>query len=128
MAARFDQRVMICCKFLHFSPAIGFSRQLLACSTAFVSVSDQGSNEWNEVNFHRNRSLASVFELANNRETKYGMSIHWTSYVDVDDEATSMSAGRFQSRRNRRGHVIRNPGKKLHKRYLLNYSRRKLKR
>lgn len=76
MAAHFDQRVMICCKFLHFSPAIGFSRQLLACSVAFVSVNDQGSSEWNEVNFHRSRSRVTVFELANNREMKYGMLIH----------------------------------------------------
>lgn len=76
MAARFDQRVMICCKFLHFSPAIGFSRQLLAYSAALASVSALGSSEWNEVNFHRNRSQATVFESANNREMKYGMSIH----------------------------------------------------
>lgn len=128
MAAHFDQRVMICCKFLHFSPAIGFSRQLLACSVAFVSVSDQGSSEWNEVNFHHNKLPAIVFESANNREMKYGMSIHWISFFYDDVEAKSRIAGIFQTRHNRRGHVIRNPGKKLHKRYLLNYSTLKLKR
>lgn len=111
VAARPDQKVMIYCKFLRFSQAFGFSRRWLACLGAFSWASVPESNGWNGADCLHNRLQAIDVGSANSREMKSRMWIHLRGCVDGADAVMSRNVVRFQSHRNRRGRVIRNPGR-----------------